>query len=125
MADERFSVPPDVQQQVLVRSWEDPEFRELVSSDPRAALSQLGFEVTSDIEVKVVPQGNSELTLLVADHPAGEPLTPSGDFKPQENWTSRGGGCGNTCTLTGECGCPTDGTLTCGCACGSIVLCRD
>jgi len=108
-------LPADLVQRVLTESWLDPEFREKLMRDPRAALTDLGFDAPADVDIKVVTQSNRELTLLAAENPAGPQLTEELVITPQTNWTSRGGGCGTSCTLTSECFCPSTATGHCIC----------
>lgn len=102
-------IPRDIQQQVLVKSWMDPEFRELVLRDPVQALKSLGYTVPSEMEVIVVTQPANALLLGVAANPAGSPTAKSkagSDMTAQEqDHTSRDGTCGFICTITYDCSC--------------------
>lgn len=108
-------LPSDIWQKVLGRSWVDPEFRDLVLKDPRAALQQLGYEVPEGLTINVVTQPGHALTLAVAQHPSGVATTPgvtagAGDGE----FTQAGSGSGYICTITRECGCTQDiGPLKC------------
>lgn len=108
-------LPVDLRQRVLAESWVNPEFRDKLHRDPRAALADLEIETPADIEVRIVTQSNTELVLLAAENPAGPEMIGDVDPRPEANWTSRGGGCGGSCTLTAECFCP--GTATGSCIC--------
>jgi Nitrile hydratase, alpha chain len=48
---------PEIERRIIARAQSDPEFRERLISDPRAALGELlGVEVPERIEVQVVQE---------------------------------------------------------------------
>lgn len=114
--DSAYGIPSDIRQQVLKRSWSDPEFRDQVQQDPRAALKTLGYDAPDFLKFQVAPQANDTIVLLVADNPAGASQTEgAGEVHVEADWTSDEGNCGSHCTLTAECFCAD--TLTGRCIC--------
>ena len=101
-------IPRDIQQQVLIKSWMEPEFRELVLRDPVQALKSMGYELPPEAEVIVVTQPAHVLLLGVADHPAGSPTatTDGGSgVSAQSDQSSKDGTCGYFCSYTLDCNC--------------------
>jgi len=101
-------IPRDIQQQVLIKSWMEPEFRELVLRDPVQALKSMGYDVPPEIEVMVVTQPAHVLVLGVAANPAGSPTAatgPGSGVSAQSDATSKDGTCGYICTITYDCHC--------------------
>ncbi|HEX8700484.1 MAG TPA: hypothetical protein VF815_16665 [Myxococcaceae bacterium] len=80
--DEKKLLPDDIHAQVLVRSWRDPQFRELVKKDPRQALKQMGYEVPDDLQLEVGDMKPGVLRLEVAQHPAGAPVLKNDESSP-------------------------------------------
>lgn len=92
-----------IREDVLVRSWTDPEFRDLVQRDPRAALASMGVELPEGVEVVTVTHRPDVLHLEVADgeaHPGGETLSARADAGEVRAAKESGG---YICTFTREC----------------------
>jgi hypothetical protein len=63
-------------QQVIARALKDPEYRETLLADPRAALSQaFGQELPADVQVKVIEQEPDTIYLLLPHGAASAELS--------------------------------------------------
>jgi hypothetical protein len=106
----------DLRTRVQVRAWRDEEFRQLVRTDPKAAIESLGIAVPEGLNFNVVDDTPGTFNLVVADPPSGKSSTVgAAEFAQDE-----GGGHasqGAHCTLTAECFCPNSVTGACGLFC--------
>lgn len=105
----------DLRTRVQIRAWRDAEFRQLVRTDPKAAIASLGVEVPEGLNFNVVDDTPGTFNLVVADPPSGAASTVASD----ELVTAKGGHAseGAHCTLTAECFCPRSVTGPCGLFC--------
>lgn len=104
----------DLRNQVLVRAWKDPHFREAVRRNPREALSRHGFYIPEGISINVVDDTPDTYNLVLREPPAGSPST----VEPQElRVVAAASSSGQICTLTAECGCPASLTGACSLFC--------
>ena len=55
---------------VVARAWADPEFKELLLRDARAALATVGIEYPVDIKVFVRENNPREMNLVLPPQPA-------------------------------------------------------
>lgn len=56
--------------QIIKKAWEDPAFKELLLSDPKAALKQaFGIDVPAGIELKVVEETPTSFALVLPPSP--------------------------------------------------------
>jgi hypothetical protein len=106
----------DLRTRVQVRAWRDEEFRQLVRTDPKAAVESLGITVPEGMNFNVVDDSPGVFNLVVADPPSGKSSTVGADELAQAD---RGGNAseGAHCTLTAECWCPNSITGACGLFC--------
>lgn len=100
-------ITADIRQEVLLRSWTDPEFRDLALRDPRAALASLGYEVPEDLQIVPLIHRANVLHLEIAagdepeSHPAGATFSAAaddGEIRAEKNDSG-----GFICTFTREC----------------------
>ncbi|MBC8079370.1 MAG: NHLP leader peptide family natural product precursor [Gorillibacterium sp.] len=71
--------------QVIERAWIDPEFKQKLLSDPKAAIMEtLGVALPESFKVRTVEEGKDEFFLVL-------PSTPSNvmksDVKPLASWS--------------------------------------
>ena len=91
-----------VESVVRERAQRDPEFRELLLTDPRAALSQLpGLELPESLSVRVVEEDTDEVVLVV---PPPRPAVDDLDAAELE----KSSGAGES-TFNYSCGCSSVG----------------
>lgn len=70
--------------QIIKKAWEDPAFKQLLLSDPKAALKQgFGIDVPDEIELKVVEETPTSLALVIPPNPE-EVLKAEGNLR--YNW---------------------------------------
>ncbi|MBV9822333.1 MAG: nitrile hydratase subunit alpha [Actinobacteria bacterium] len=105
----------DLRTRVQIQAWRDPEFRQLVRTDPRAAVRSLGLEVPDGLDFTVVDDSPGTFHLVVADPPSGESSTVGSEelVAADRGHASEGA----HCTLTAECFCPRSLTGACGLFC--------
>ncbi|HEY7770374.1 nitrile hydratase subunit alpha [Longimicrobium sp.] len=89
---------------IVHRAWRDPEFRERLLADPRAALAAvLDLRIPDDVEIEIVQEAEGEMTLVLphmpeSSRPPGTLAGASGRLDACSThvlmWT---GGCTGTC----------------------------
>lgn len=61
-----FDPNKDIQEQVIAKAKEDPEFKQLILTNPKAALEQeIGQSIPTDLEIKVVQQTKNKLYMVL------------------------------------------------------------
>jgi hypothetical protein len=70
MTDPKLS-PEHLQHEIMVRCWEDPEFRGRLQKDPKAALKSIGLDLGDKVNIVLAEQQPGTLVLTVPMHPAG------------------------------------------------------
>jgi hypothetical protein len=114
-ASEQSEEDLDLRTRVQLRAWQDPEFRQLVRTDPKAAVESLGVTVPEGLNFNVVDDTPGTFNLVIADPPSGESSTVASD---ELVMSDRGHASeGAHCTLTAECFCPRSVTGACGLFC--------
>lgn len=64
----------NIERRVVRRAWSDPEFKALLLSDPKAALSQeLGVELPERLQVTVVEEQPDRLCIVLPVDTSGIP----------------------------------------------------
>src|SRR3954471_6513589 len=61
----------------VVRAWKDPEFKQRLTDDPRAALTEMGFQAPKGVHLVVVENAPDRRHLVL-------PAAPSGDVAVEE-----------------------------------------
>lgn len=54
---------------VIPRAWADESFLQLLKSEPRNALRELGYELPSDVEVSVIEDTQSKIHVVIPVSP--------------------------------------------------------
>lgn len=114
-ASEKADESLDLRTRVQIAAWRDADFRQLVRTDPKAAIESLGVEVPAGLTFNIVDDTPGTFNLVVADPPSGASST----VESAELMQDQGGHAsqGAHCTLTAECFCPNSLTGACGLFC--------
>ncbi|WP_316245499.1 NHLP leader peptide family RiPP precursor [Gorillibacterium timonense] len=73
-----------LQSQVVQRAWKDPDFRQKLLSDPKAAIQEaLGISLPSHLKLKTVEESSDEWVFVLPASPAAVLDT---EVKPQIIW---------------------------------------
>ncbi|MDC3958858.1 NHLP leader peptide family RiPP precursor [Polyangium jinanense] len=73
---------------VVLRAWQDPEFRQKLTDDPNAVLSELGFKIPAGVRFVVVENTPDRRHIVLPSAPSGDvsvlPLdtSPLHDYDP-------------------------------------------
>lgn len=77
-----------IQNQVIQKAWENPEFRTLLLSDPKAALREaFGIDLPDHIRLTAVEESTDEFYLVIPPHPSA--IIPQADrisIEPAAMW---------------------------------------
>jgi len=65
MSLEHLSLLPPVWPRVIIRAWQDPEFRRKLIDTPKAALEEFGVSLPGQPELKIIP-GDDKTTVEVS-----------------------------------------------------------
>lgn len=60
---------------VIARAWTDPEFKERLRLDPKAALSEMAIEFPDHVQVEVVENSENKVYLTLPQSPWGEAVS--------------------------------------------------
>ena len=93
---------------MVARSWEDPDYRDKVLDDPRAALAEAGLDVAPEVKITISACEPDELHLVLPPKPAMSEMELDDDALV----AAVGGG---ACCSTGcsACGSSTPPTVSC------------
>jgi len=73
-----------LQSQVIQRAWKDPDFKQKLLSDPKAAIQEsLGISLPGHLKLKTVEETADEMVLVLPASPAAVLKT---DATPQAAW---------------------------------------
>ncbi len=102
MADDSgTSARQDVESRVMGRALTDADFRQLLLSDPRAAVQdELGVDLPADVTINVVEEKADTIYLVL---PPTEESSETGELSDAELGAVAGGGdwmSGTTCPMT-------------------------
>ncbi len=63
----------DIEKELVLKAWEDEEFKQRLVSDPKAAITEMfGVEIPDAIDVKVVEEDLQTLYVRLPMKPVGE-----------------------------------------------------
>ncbi len=78
-------------QDVLMKAWNDSDFRSRLKSDPRGTLSGEGLDLPGGVDYEVHENTPGKIHLVLPNQPAAEPVEPGGE-----------------CIFCGTCECTTE-----------------
>lgn len=105
----------DLRTRVTIRAWEDPEFRQLVRTNPKAAIESMGESVPENFIFNIVNDVAGAYNLVLMEPPSGTPSTVTSEDLSERDAARASQG--RSCTLTAECFCPRSLTGACGLFC--------
>ncbi len=59
-----------IREKIIVRAWKDPQFKNLLLKNPRAAFKEMGVEISENIQVNVIEESASSYTFVIPASPA-------------------------------------------------------
>jgi hypothetical protein len=84
----------DIEAKVFAKAWKDATFKKKLLSNPKAALTEMGYTIPEGVNVRCIEDAKNSLTIVL-------PATPAGSAQLSEAELSKiagGGGLGNTGT---------------------------
>ncbi|MNR26970.1 Nitrile hydratase, alpha chain [compost metagenome] len=59
-----------LKQKIIQRAWEDNSFKELLLSNPKAALKEFGVTLPDNVGLKAMEETDTEFVLVIPTNPA-------------------------------------------------------
>ncbi|MWC27844.1 NHLP leader peptide family RiPP precursor [Paenibacillus sp. MMS18-CY102] len=77
-----------LKQQLIQKAWEDEAFKQLLLSDPNAALKDaFGIDVPANLKLKALEETDNELYLVIPQKPSNTQLKSSNlDAAEDSSW---------------------------------------